>query len=142
MNGRPPCSIGLLQGGMLMQSFKVTHGEIPVGEVTLEQEGLYCRIRCLCKPCSGILRLVDRRDSGDFSVGLCGPMPEGYGLSKKIPAKYMDAGTHRFVLTDLRIVEDMFYPISEPMPLSVLKQPEKCRYTIREGVPGIVIGNY
>ena len=124
-----------------MLSFTVTYGEMPVGEVTLERVGLYCRIRCLCKSREGALRLVDRRDTGDLAIGICCPMPGGYGLDKKIPVKYMDNATHCFLLVDIHEREGLFYPLSQPMPCSVLRQPEKCRYAVRDGVSGIVIEN-
>ena len=141
MNGRPPCGIGLQQGGMIMDSFQVTCRGVPVGEVTMELLGLYCRIRCVCTVRQGVYRLLDRRDTGDFSVGICEPIQGGYGLDKKIPSKYMDTGSHCFVLMDIHEQKGAFYPISETMPLSVLSQPEKCRFEVRDNVPWIVVKN-
>lgn len=140
MNGRPPCSIGLQQGGIILESFCVFYEEVPVGEVTLEQEGLYCYVRCLCTVDRSMLRLVDIRDSNKFSVGICGPIRDGFGLEKRLPAKYMESGEHYFMLTDIYEREGQFYPISEKIPLSVLTQPEKCRYMVKNSVPGIIIG--
>ena len=123
-----------------MQEYQVMREGAPFGKLTVDFDGLYCTIRYLCWDTGSVLRLIDRRDREDFSIGICGPISGGFGVEKKIPGKYMQDSRFDFNLVSAWKADTEFYPLCEQLPSCALMQLENCRYTVRNNKPGILIG--
>ncbi len=123
-----------------MREFVVKHMNTPVGSVTLKKEGLYCHIHCTCVDLGSVMRLVDVRGTETISIGICGPISDGFGVDRKLPWKYMEAMEHTFILLSETFGERRFYPLDSCLPTEVLTQPEKLRFCVQNKKPGVMIG--
>lgn len=122
----------------MMLVYDVKLGEETVGQATMEKRGLYYTVRCSCRFLEGIFRLVDRCDHGEVSVGICGPVAGGLGISRNIPAKKLDSGSHVFRLLPQGNSQGDFYPLDPQKPCPLADRLEQTRFAIREGVAGLI----
>ena len=122
-----------------MQEYQVKRKGVPVGKVKLNFDGLYCTIHCVMGHTNEILQLVDRCEAGDIPIGICGPLNGGFGIVKKIPAKYMTERRHEFVLLNRKEDNICFFSADEEIPDHILKQPENCRFYVMDNRPGVTI---
>ena len=106
-----------------------------VGQVQLNREGLYIRVRCRCKAPEGkIWRLF----AGNTRLGIPVPRGEALVLETRVAAKRLEEGC-LFTLHDSpEIPQDRFVPLEEDKLLPELEKVRNSVFAIRDGVPGLV----
>ncbi len=124
-----------------MEEYQVKCNGISVGSVKIDEIGIYCTVRCFCKNVGRIVRLVDKREEGDYSIGICVPLRDGIGIERRIPTKYMKGLQHHFVLISGDEDENEVYPFGCGLSAEILRRIEQCRYVVHDQQPGIVILN-
>lgn len=120
------------------QQYPVTLGHASVGKVTVDQEGLYCRVRCSCLlPEPGIYRLM--AGSGE-NLGILVPRDGSFVLDRKIPAKQLRTGGTSFFLRPKDAPEkDHFAPIVPEEPFAYISRLKDSFLEARDGQVGITI---
>lgn len=79
--------------------FEVWMDDRVVGAVKAEQEGLYYRFTCTCRPPDdGLYRLWVSDGTVDRDLGICVPEGNVFTLTKSIPAKQLSPGKLSFTL--------------------------------------------
>ena len=122
-----------------MRKYNVSCDGTVVGTAEIDISGLYCIIRCECRGVGGIVRLVDRRDDIDYSIGICVPMHGGIGIERKVPTKNMKGTRYEFLLLREDAPAECVYPLNSDLPIDVLKQIRQCRYRIQNQQPCLVV---
>ena len=80
--------------------YEVTFGNKTVGKVQVLQQGLYVRVICRCMiPGDQICKLYAVFDDKKENLGVLIPEGSGFLLDKRIPAKRLQKGDIRFVLS-------------------------------------------
>lgn len=81
----------------MAQEYIVMGNGREVGTASVSIEGLYYRIRCVCKlPDGEIYRLMVDTDSGQTDLGIIVPVKEKFGLETRVSVKKLGEGKPRF----------------------------------------------
>ena len=121
-----------------MKQYNVYRNEQAVGSVEMETQGLYYLIRCFCEPCDDMVRLIDKCEKGDVAIGICGPAAWGYGIERKVPLKKLGSNGHTFRLENIHRTKEAFFTIQQNGEFELPEDLEKCRFSLREGIAGLV----
>lgn len=84
-------------------TYTVYLGKDPVGQVTVERQGLYYLFRCRCQLHSEVMCRVTVSSGGKYdNLGVLVPAGKNYLLTKKLPIKQFLSGTPEFWITPKR----------------------------------------
>lgn len=123
-------------------NYEIYQGEQRVGTAEVSTEGLYYNFYCRCV-LSGetMCRIIVTCDGHIHSLGL--PVPEGdaFVLRTRMPVKRLGQGQLQFrVIPKHTQVGGHFIPISPEEPFRYLSRLENAVMQIRDGKPGIFLG--
>lgn len=142
MNGAPPCSIMLLQGGESVEKrFAVWFKEQIVGTMYVCREGLYYRFRCVCDfPTSDLYVVFAVCGKNETNLGICLPQKNGFGFERKLSAKHFEHDDFTFYGAMRREKQiERFIPIAENKPFRYIAVLPTARLTIRNETVGILL---
>lgn len=124
-----------------MRKYTVCMGEEPVGEVWMEDVGLYRRILCRCRLSGEVMcRLWVSWDEESLDLGVLCPVGGEYGLERKIPAKQLGQGDLKFYVAPKRIEKPgLFVAVYPDEPFAYIQKLGKTTMEVRNGQPGILI---
>ena len=121
--------------------FEIKEGGGPVGQVTVEQQGLYYRISCRCSLTEKAMRRLvvvsgDKRED----LGTLVPMEGVFGLEKRIPVKRLGNGKPEFFLMGKENTKrEKYVPVYPEEPFSYMSRLKDAYLERRNGQLGIVI---
>lgn len=82
-----------------MEQYEVCFENKPVGTVTMEKNGLYIRIHCVCRSVlPGFYNLILLSDEESIDLGLLSPVTGGFGVSTRIPAAKIGKRNRFYIL--------------------------------------------
>ena len=142
MNRNPPCGIGLLQGGLIMNGmYDVYLGDKSVGNALVERQGLYYRIRVRCDMNGeGMFQVFLHCGNHRENLGVLVPVDDRFGLETRIPAKRIGEGDPVFrVMPRHGRISGKYIPISPEEPFRYLSRLKDSYLERRNGSIGIVI---
>lgn len=140
MNRSPRYCIVCGKGGIPIFSYDVYYRNRVFGRLYMEVNGLYYKISFQFKSVDKVLRLIDRCDNGDISVGICAQTQKGFGIEKKIPVKRLGIGAHHFELVPAECNADAYFiELFEEKNCEAVTQLENARFCLRNGKPGLMI---
>ena len=142
MNEAPPCSIGLLQGGVYMIGHhNVMIGNETIGDAVVTKEGLYYRICCKCKLSGDVVcRLEIHWDDKSESLGVLVPEADSFSVNTKLSAKRLGNGQPVFrVMPKHEKLSGKFVPIRADEPFAYLSELEKAYLKTSAEAVGIMI---
>lgn len=124
-----------------MESYPVYCNNVAVGNVVLENAGLYYRVICQCNPTERMLyKLFALCGSERVNIGICMPLESGIGLDKKMPRKRFDLRNITFCLvSQAETNAEKFFPLVMDEPFDALDQLETARFSIRDGAKGLLL---
>ena len=116
-------------------SYTVWLGKEPVGQATVERQGLYYWFRCRCQLYSEVMcRVTVSCGSNHESLGILVPAGKDYVLTKKLPVKLF-SGTPEFWITPKQPQRQEFYvDIYPEEPFRYIAKLEKAYLDRRQGV--------
>ena len=122
-------------------TYPVKFGQVLVGKVQVQRQGLYLRFICRCKITGDVVcRLTVSCGGSRESLGVVVPVEDGFGLDTKIPAKRLSAGEMEFVLVPKHeSAAGTFVPISPEEPFAYIRRLQNAYFERRYGQAGIVI---
>lgn len=139
----PPCRIRLQQGGLIMKpNYAVRYNKTDVGEVTVHQEGLYLKFHCLASlPKNDIYRLQLLNGNNFINLGVLLPVNGHFELRKSIPFKTLCDDKFDFeIIADSE--EDSFFAVTENQPFLHINRLHLAKFTVQDGIPGVLIPNH
>ena len=116
----------VVKGAFTLKNFPIYFRGNPVGEATVQLEGLYYKIVCCCQlPLGDIYRIGIRCCEDTHILGVCAPEDGRHMIRKRIPVKrFSTEGLEFYVLdADTDMVE-----ISPNMPFYKIAQLEDARF--------------
>lgn len=118
---------------------EVEHSGRMIGSTSVEQEGLYYRIRCVFFPeKEGLYRVVMHCGGTEFDLGIGVPGEKGFELIKRIPAKRIPEGEYRFsVFPEGKGAGTYFVPVLSLEPFPEISRLRHGKFVMEGGVPGI-----
>ncbi len=119
--------------------FDVKIGDVPVGTVSVEKQGLYYYFSCRCRLSGrGMHRLVVSCGGTKADLGICVPLEGVFGLDKRLPCKRFSPGKPEFALIP-RGNQGKFVPVYPEEPFAYMSKLKDAFLEIRDGQAGIVI---
>ena len=111
-----------------------------VGMAMVRRQGLYCHIRCRCKPPgNAVHRLYAVVGGKRTDLGICVPVDGAFGLDTKIPIKRIGEGVPSFYIAPNRPNHmEQFIPVCEQMPFPCIGKLRSASLEHREGQMGLV----
>ena len=82
--------------GDFLETYSIHFGEEVIGEATVEKQGLFYRIHCLCHISGSVPFRVTVKGDTDVDLGLCVPMDHDFGLNTSIPISKVGNGKLEF----------------------------------------------
>ncbi len=120
-----------------METYPIHMARERIGTAEVVRQGLYYRIRCLCRLSGNIpvrIRVVGEREA---DLGLCVPMGTAFGLETSIPISRVGPGLPEFVAMPWHREAEQAAVISPDEPFSDIKRL-KDAYLVWQGTtPGI-----
>ena len=117
---------------LLIGNYIVTSNGKSVGKVQVLREGLYYRFICRCHITQDkIVRLMVSDNETEINLGILVPLEEGFGLSKRIPAKQFSGGEISFYVS-AKQERGRYIPISPEEPFAYLERIKDC-FLVRKG---------
>ena len=125
----------------MTECYDVFLGNLAVGKVYADRQGLYCRFRCRCHVAGGsICSLAVLCANEEIHLGILVPAGDAFVLETRIPVKRLPEGEFRFVLLPRhRELEGKFIPLSPQEPFAYLSRLKDAYLEKRDGSIGIVI---
>ena len=68
-----------------MDTYSIYFGDQTIGEATVDKQGLFYNIHCLCRLCGAVPFRVMVKGDRETDLGLCIPMGDHFGLKSSIP---------------------------------------------------------
>lgn len=123
--------------------YDVLLNDRPVGSVSVKEEGLYICFDCVCSlPDAQIYKLVAQCANGTVEIGVCVPLGESFGISRKIPHKHLGDGAMRFfVIPNRKDSGESAVYIDPQKPCSCLHMLYNARLKVCECGYYIVLNN-
>lgn len=104
-------------------------GKTQIGKATVEQEGMYAVIRCVCMPVHNEpSRLYLQNNNETIPLGLCVPDGKSMSLLKRLPIGHLQDKLSVHVEEDLKT-----YPYIPGTPFEMLERLIDARLRIRNG---------
>ena len=130
------------KGGEALEGiYDIFLGEIPVGKVEVERQGLYYRFDCRCKLTDdGMYRLMVECDGHHENLGI--PMPSGgeFRLTRKLAAKRLGKGYLSFrALPKHQEQGRRFVPVYPEEPFAYITRLQDAFLEVRNGQVGVMI---
>ena len=124
----------------MVGTYEIRLGSSPVGQITVERQGLYYRISCRCRlPGKGMHRLIASCDGKREDLGTLVPMEGAFGLEKRIPVKRLGEGKPEFLLTSKENVrKEKFVPVYPEEPFSYMSRLKDAYLARRDGQLGLI----
>ena len=122
-------------------NYSVSFRNKPCGKVQVLRQGLYYRFICRCQLREeNLCRLHVSCGGKQEELGVLIPTESGFGLDKKIPAKYLGEGIPEFRLYTKNERQDgQFVPIIAEEPFSYIAKLKKAYLTRKNGQTGVII---
>lgn len=142
MNGAPPCSIDLQQGGAYMiGNYDVKLGNETVGQAAVTKQGLYYHICSQCKLTGSIVcKLVVQWDDKTETLGVLVPEAGQFCLNTKMPMKRAGQGQPQFQVSPKhQRMPENFVPIRADEPFAYLSQLENAYLKMSGNTVGLII---
>ena len=122
----------------MVGTYEIRLGSSPVGQITVERQGLYYRFSCRCNQ-KGMYRLVVSCDGKREDLGTLVPMEGAFGLEKRIPVKRLGEGKPEFLLTSKENVrKEKFVPVYPEEPFSYMSRLKDAYLARRDGQLGLI----
>ena len=123
-----------------MYQYPLLHNDLNVGTVSVEQEGLYCRIICVCRKDELINRSITARtEKGCVHLGKCTIGPEGYILRRFLPAKTLGCATPVFHIGDESDDRERVILLNSSVAFHQIAQLPHARFVAGQSGGGIVM---
>lgn len=132
----------LHRGAFCLDGFyEVMYGNSVVGKVSLQRQGLYCRVVCRCQiPEDQICRLYAVTETGRENLGVLVPEKAGFFLDRKVPVKRMAGKKLQFMLSSgVKCLDDRFIPIKPEEPFLYVERLQNAFLEHQQGQLGILI---
>lgn len=109
-----------------MKNFSIYFHSNPVGEASVQKEGLYYNIVCCCQlPLGNMYRIGIRCYEDTYMLGVCVPEEGGHMIRKRIPVKRLPADAMEFYVVD---ADTDMEEISPNMPFHKISQLEDAHF--------------
>lgn len=122
--------------------YPVLFGSQEAGKVQILKEGLYCRVICRCQLTGKtVCRLMVQSGDHRENLGVVVPEGDGFGLSRRIPARRLQLENPEFLLVPSHPSkgEDPFYPICPEEPFAYIEKLKDAYLVRKNGQTGICI---
>ncbi len=122
-------------------TYEICLGAEPVGEAVVEKVGLYYRFSCRCRLRGATMqRIMVACGDKKADLGICVPVGDMFGLTKKVPCKQLGEGIPEFFLTPRPGGSgSRFVPVYPEEPFAYMSKLKGAFLEIRNGQQGIVI---
>ena len=119
----------------MVGTYAVWHGKEKVGQVVVEQQGLYYHFFCQCQLHSGVIcRVIASCGGKHESLGILAPTGKTYILTKKLAVKQFASGVPEFwIAPKLPEMEDFYIDIYPEEPFRYIAKLEKAYLDKRRG---------
>ena len=123
-------------------TYDIYLGREVVGKAAVEQQGLYYRFCCQCNISGSVICRITVSCNGHHeNLGVLIPMGSGFGLTTKMAMKKLGKGPFQFrALPKHQKSESKFIPVYPDEPFAYLTRLQNAFLEIRNGQPGVVIG--
>ena len=121
-------------------TYNIMLGGEAVGNAMVIKEGLYYRFNCFCRLSGEIMyQLKVNCEKGEVNLGVCVPIPNGFGVNTRLPIKKIGEGELFFYITPRHPdITNMFIPIQAEEPFRYLEKLESAYFKTKNGIIGIV----
>ena len=125
----------------MVGTFEIKQGEHIIGQVSVEQQGLYYRISCRCNLTGeGMCRLMVACNGKQEDLGTLVPLDVMFGMEKRIPVKRLGEGKPEFLLLSKNSAgREKFVPVYPEEPFSYMSRLKDAYLERRNGQLGIMI---
>ncbi len=125
----------------MVGTYDVKIGDIKVGEVAVEKQGLYYRFSCRCHLSGKTMhRAVVICGGVRVDLGICVPVDGRFGVDKKLPCKNFAPGKPEFLLLPKGNERSgKFVPVYPEEPFAYMSKLKNAFLEIRDGQAGILI---
>ena len=123
----------------MQHEYFIFSGEEKIGNVLVQQQGLYYRIRCRCDLTGAVrYKLIASCGSNTADLGLCVPKDNRFGVDTAIPVKRLGQGELSFSLVPKHSrVEGNFIAVSADEPFGYVRQLQQAHLAKRDGFVGV-----
>ena len=122
----------------MVGTYEIMLGSSPVGQVTVERQGLYYRFSCRCD-LKGMYRLMASCNGKQEDLGTLIPKDGAFGLEKRVPVKRLGEGKPEFLLMGKDCARrENFVPVYPEEPFSYMSRLKDAYLARREGQLGIM----
>ena len=127
----------------MVGNYTVWLGKEPVGQVTVEQQGLYYCFHCQCQLHSEVMYKVNVACGGNHaSLGILVPSGKDYQLTKRLPVKQFPSDKPEFWITPkLSQKQTISLDIYPEEPFRYITRLEKAYLERNRGVLKIIIND-
>ena len=124
----------------MVGTYEIMLGSSPVGQVTVERQGLYYRFSCRCDlKEKGMYRLVASCNEKQEDLGTLIPKDGAFGLEKRVPVKRLGEGKAEFLLMGKDCARrEKFIPVYPEEPFSYMSRLKDAYLARREGQLGLM----
>lgn len=125
-------------------TYQIWLGKEPVGQASVERQGLYYCFWCRCQLHSEVMYRVNISCGGSTeSLGILVPIGRDYGLIKKIPIKNFGPGIPEFWITPKHAqMQEIWVDIYPEEPFRYIAKLETAYLEKRRGRLGIRVSNH
>lgn len=122
-------------------TYDIYFGSEVIGTATVEQEGLYYDVHCLCRLTGDVMFRVsvscaDRCEN----LGTLIPMGDSFGLTTRLAVKKLGKGTLQFrVIPKRPQTSGRFVPVYPEEPFAYLQYMQSAFWEQKNGQAGVVI---
>lgn len=114
------------------------NGEV-VGEATIEKEGLYYHISCVCNlPTDKIYRVFAITPSEEVNLGVCRPENTQMCLETKVSARRIGDTAPEFYIIPKCENTYEFYEVVSEQPFADIMILRECRFAVKGGKLGVI----
>ena len=108
-----------------------------VGKAQLGREGLYYRVKCLCRlPDRSIHRIFVKCSGETIDLGICVPVCGGFGLETRVPAKNLYSQDCKFLAVGKGTHEKVsLIVLTEGKPFAYLERLHEATFRISNSQP-------
>ena len=126
----------------MQRCYDILLGEQRIGTAKVMPEGLYYHFQCVCRLSGEVMyQLKAVCGQKETSLGICVPVPGGFGVDTKIPVKTVGEGEFTFYAAPRhKDVKGKFVPIHAEEPFMYMERLADASLSMENGQPGIWIG--
>lgn len=138
MNNHTPYCIFCGMGCDYMDLYDVIYQNTAIGQVKVNNSGLFTEFDCACQPKSkDLFRVVAQYDDKKVDLGICVPDGNTFSIKRMIPTKNIGKGTPRFCCVYLNHKPDNFIALSNDRKVPSLHKINEARFMTQDGIKGL-----